>query len=280
MDKLNYLNLGCGTKFHKDWINVDMVSNSNYVIEADLLKGIPFEDNQFEIIYHSQLLEHIPKHKAKDFMIECYRVLNKNGIIRIVVPDLENIVDEYKRLLQCNLESPSDLAEANYDWIMLEMYDQTVRNTSGGQMLNYLRQTTMINEDYVLGRAGFVARLIRNSFLYSESLSKATGRYPLNLVNIVRYIILVTKQNIYKLFTNSIFQSQAYKIGKFKLSGEIHMWMYDRYSLSRLLKDCGFNNIKIMDPYKSDIPNWEVYELDVKKNIVYDPTSLFIEARK
>jgi len=279
MDKLNYLNLGCGNKFHKDWINVDMASNSDDVIKANLLKGIPFEDDRFEVIYHSQVLEHIPKHKAKDFMMECYRVLVKNGIIRIVVPDLENIVDEYKRLLICNLESPSDFSEANYDWIMLEMYDQTVRNSSGGEMAKYLLQKTMINEEYVMRRIGFVGQLIRN-FLNSGSPSKATDRHSLNFLNTVKYILLFGKRNINKLFTNKIAQSPEYKIGKFRLGGEIHMWMYDRYSLSRLLEDCGFNNVKIMDPYKSDIPGWELYELDVKKDIVYDPTSLFIEARK
>lgn len=279
MDKLNYLNLGCGSKFHKDWANVDMVSNSKDVIEANLLQGIPFKDNQFEIIYHSQLLEHIPKHRAKDFMMECYRVLNKNGIIRIVVPDLENIVDEYKRLLLCNLESPCNLSEANYDWIMLEMYDQAVRHASGGHTVNYLRQTKMINEDYVIGRTGFVGRLIRNNFLF-PSTPEPNIQQSLSLVNIVRFLFQYSKHHIYKLFTNKITQSPEYKIGKFRLSGEIHMWMYDRYSLSRLLRECGFSNIKIMDPYKSDIPNWELYELDVKNNFVYDPTSLFIEARK
>ena len=39
MGKLNYLNLWCGSKFHEDWCNVDMVSNSLEVIAANLLKG-------------------------------------------------------------------------------------------------------------------------------------------------------------------------------------------------------------------------------------------------
>ncbi len=41
MSKLNYLNVGCGNKFHKEWINVDMVSNSPHVKAYNLLGSSP-----------------------------------------------------------------------------------------------------------------------------------------------------------------------------------------------------------------------------------------------
>ncbi len=140
MAKLNYLNAGCGNKFHPDWHNVDMTSDSPDVLAANLLNGIPFPDNRFDVVYHSQVLEHFPKEKAGGFLKECYRVLKPNGIIRVVVPDLENIVNEYSKLLKENIEHSGELSAANYDWIMLELYDQTVRNYSGGQMAEYLQQ--------------------------------------------------------------------------------------------------------------------------------------------
>jgi hypothetical protein len=58
------------------------------------------------------------------------------------------------------------------------------------------------------------------------------------------------------------------------------MWMYDRYSLSKLLLACGFDDVSLKNPFESDIPNWDSYELDVKNGLAYDPTSLFMEARK
>ena len=58
------------------------------------------------------------------------------------------------------------------------------------------------------------------------------------------------------------------------------MWMYDRYSLSRLLKSCVFTEVVVKSPFESSIPNWADYQLDVKDNMVYDPTSLFVEAKK
>ncbi len=148
MTKLDYLNVGCGNKFHKEWVNVDMISNSSYVMAYNFLKGIPLPNNQFDVVYHSQVLEHFPKEKAPDFISECFRVLKPNGIIRIVVPDLENIVKEYTKYLHENINNSNTQAEANYDWILLEMYDQTVRNYPGGQMAQFLKQADIVNEKY------------------------------------------------------------------------------------------------------------------------------------
>ena len=89
MQKINYLNVGCGKKFHPAWTNVDMASSSPHVEVHNLLHGFPYPDNQFDIVYHSQVLEHVPKDKAPAFVRECLRVLKPGGVLRVVVPDLE-----------------------------------------------------------------------------------------------------------------------------------------------------------------------------------------------
>lgn len=274
MTKLNYLNVGCGNKLHKDWVNVDMASNSKDVVVANLLKGIPFPDESFDVVYHSQVLEHFPKEKAQNFIKECFRVLKPDGIIRVVVPDLENIVDEYKRFLNENIENPSDLSAANYDWIMLEMYDQTVRNSSGGQMAEFIKQPDVLNEKYVIDRIGFTGRSIRNNYLSRNNVSTN----PEKVSSVLSLSKKAVKSVFRKLRRNN--KSEISKIGAFRLGGEIHMWMYDRYSLSRLLKNCGFEEVSIKSPSESGIPKWDDYELDIKDGLVYDPTSLFVEARK
>lgn len=288
MSKLNYLNIGCGTKFHKDWTNIDMASDSPYVMQYNLLNGLPFEDEKFDAVYHSQVLEHFPKDKALDFIRECYRVLKPSGIIRIVVPDLENIIDEYQGHLKKNLDSPNEISKANYDWILLEMYDQTVRNYGGGQMAQYLKQPELINEKYILDRIGFVARTIREQ---CKSQSNYSGSKPevsgfLRLARkIKRFLFQINsgpmafRQKMLSFFlTKKEFEN--YKLGKFRMGGEIHFWMYDRFSLKILLEKSGFKQIEVKSPFESNIPDWSVYELDVKNGLVYDPTSLFIEGRK
>ena len=279
MNKLPYLNIGCGAKYHKAWVNVDMTSNCKYVISYNLLKGLPFDSNQFEVVYHSQVLEHFPKEKAPSFIRECFRVLKPGGIMRVVIPDLENIVIEYMEQLNENIRNPSKQSEANYDWILLEMYDQTVRNYSGGQMVELLRQPELVNENYIIDRIGFQGKNIRNYYLAPKDSKEPT----FNLKVVIRKIkkagmIKVVKYIIRRI--RKILSSEEHKIGSFRLGGEVHMWMYDRFSLSRLLREIGFVDIEIKSPFESSIPEWDKYELDVKDGAEFDPTSLFIEARK
>jgi predicted SAM-dependent methyltransferase len=277
--KNSYINIGCGAKYHKDWTNIDMAPNNPDIINQNFLNGIPFPDYSFDVVYHSQVLEHFPKEKALYFMSECYRILNNEGIIRIVVPDLENIIDEYKHWLEINKNNPTDESIANYDWIMLELFDQTVRSYSGGLMADFLRQKELKNEKYIVDRIGFVGRSIREHFLNPRP--QLIYKAPKSLIHYVKFFLRPVKKLIEKTIFNKVeFDTPEYKLGKFRLSGEIHFWMYDRYSLTRLLKEVGFKDIKIKDPFNSDIPNWQSYELDVKDGLAYDPTSLFIEARK
>ncbi|NJL55953.1 methyltransferase domain-containing protein, partial [bacterium] len=119
----SYLNLGCGSCFHADWTNVDSRAVSQDVITYDLRQGIPFPDDSFTVVYHSHLLEHLPKSAAEPFLRECYRVLEPGGILRVVVPDLEQIARLYLTALEKASQGDRQAA-ANYDWMLLEMYDQ------------------------------------------------------------------------------------------------------------------------------------------------------------
>lgn len=271
MSRLNYLNVGCGNKFHEAWTNVDMHSNSPHVISHNLLRGLPFPDDQFDVVYHSQVLEHFAKEDAPSFVRECFRVLKPGGIMRVVVPDLENIVNEYRNRLRDVCYNPSRLAEANYDWIMLEMYDQTVRNCRGGQMAEYLKQPELINEQYVIDRIGYMGRSIRNDYL---STTKKTARSR-DVTQIAKGVLKRVLRAV-----DHVLSSRAKRIGRFRLGGEVHMWMYDRYSLSRLLGEAGFEHMETKTPFASDVPQWETYELDVKDGAVFDPAALFMEAKK
>jgi len=209
-------------------------------------------------------------------MKECCRVLKAGGIIRVVVPDLENIVTEYLKFLNQNLENPGRQSEANYDWILLEMFDQTVRNTPGGLMAEFLKQPDLVNEKYIFDRFGHPAKRIRGNYLQAKGSGPGIG----NFVNTLKRAGTrkVIKHIAWKL--GNLFSSRTKRVGAFRLGGEVHMWMYDRFSLSRLLQDVGFQDIEIKTPQESNIPHWSRYELDVKNGEAFDPTSLFMEAVK
>jgi len=105
------LNVGCGSKIAKNgnWTNIDMGTQSTEdVIKCDLLIGFPFGNGEFDVVYHSQVLEHFPKDKSAYFILECYRVLKPGGILRVVVPDLEDIARTYLEQLQALRTRPTE----------------------------------------------------------------------------------------------------------------------------------------------------------------------------
>ena len=71
------------------------------------------------------------------------------------------------------------------------------------------------------------------------------------------------------------------QLGRFRRGGEVHLWMYDRHSLARLLQEAGFEDPQVVGPSESQIPDWTSYHLDTEPDgIVYKPDSLYMEAVK
>lgn len=131
------LNLGCGSQYHLDWINVDFNPSSQEIISHDLTKPLPFTDDSFDIVYHSHVLEHFGRVEGVQFLGECYRVCKKGGVVRVVVPDLEVIVRLYLYYLEETMKGKLG-ADIRYDWMMLELYDQAVRTGTGGETHRFL----------------------------------------------------------------------------------------------------------------------------------------------
>jgi hypothetical protein len=68
---------------------------------------------------------------------------------------------------------------------------------------------------------------------------------------------------------------------RFHSSGELHTWMYDSFSLSKLLGEIGFVDLRRVEPAQSDIPGFARYLLDRDgAGAVSKPNSLFMEGRK
>ena len=112
--RMKNLNLGCGEQTPDGWINVDYALGSklakipgiNYlgltqikwnkkIFIHNLLKPFPWETESIDIVYSSHTLEHFTREEGLSFLKESYRVLKKNGIIRILVPDLKPVINEY-----------------------------------------------------------------------------------------------------------------------------------------------------------------------------------------
>jgi hypothetical protein len=64
-------------------------------------------------------------------------------------------------------------------------------------------------------------------------------------------------------------------------TGELHRWMYDEFSLNRLLLDAGFRTTARHSATSSGVAGWPSFNLDTNADgSVYKPESIFVEATK
>ncbi len=275
---MKLLNIGCGSHFHPSWFNIDLSSASPGVIPTDIRKGLPFGDNIFDAVYHSHLLEHLTRHDALGLLKEAVRVLKLNGIMRVVTPDLESIARLYLEKLElASRNAPG--AEHDYDWLLLELYDQAVRNEPGGEMAHHLKRADLSNREFILSRIGDEAV----NFWNAEKQYKQ--RSLLEIVAEMKFSNLVSRgRDVFACLVAGLIAGakgrRAFQTGVFRASGEIHLWMYDRYSLKRILELAGLVDIKLCRANESDIPNFTSYGLDVVNGRIRKPDSLFMEGAK
>jgi SAM-dependent methyltransferase len=100
------------------------------IMAHDLSKGIPFGDGTVDVVFHNNVLEHLDRDVAEEFLVECRRVLKPGGIHRIVVPDFELAARQYlDHVARCDLDANELDAHDNFIAVMLE---QSVRREAAG----------------------------------------------------------------------------------------------------------------------------------------------------
>ena len=243
------LNLGCGVTFHPDWTNADLIPAAPDILRQDLEKTLCFAGDTFEGVYHSHVLEHLPKAAAESFLKECFRVLRPGGVLRVVVPDLEVIARLYLQYCEEAWRRESGAAEC-HEWMTLELLDQMTREYTGGEMLRFWRRKPLPAADLVRARMG--AEFLR-AVSGAHGGGERAGRGRLGF----------------------------WAALQFRRSGEIHRWMYDRASLRLLLERIGFVAVRVCRAKESAIPDFSEFHLDTDpQGEVRKPDSLFMEALK
>ena len=91
------LNIGCGKNQLEGWLNTDFSPTSENIAFINAEKELPFNDSTFDYVYTEHLIEHFDYHKAQLFLSEIYRVLKSKGRIRIVTPNLMNLINLFDR---------------------------------------------------------------------------------------------------------------------------------------------------------------------------------------
>lgn len=282
------LNLGCGWRYHPDWTNIDFRSGSEFVTAHDLSKGIPVPDESFDLVYHSHLLEHFTKDEGQAFIQECFRVLRPQGILRVVVPDLEQVTRLYLMALKQAAGGSAEWSH-HYDWMLIELLDQSVRTRTRGAMADYLFAPHIPNPDFVVERLGTEAKKLMERGEQQRELEAADPVPPSVGHRLLEYGI----KPVYRFLRYSSYRREwllrrvlgkefeSLELGRLRKSGEIHHWMYDRFSLQRLLEQSGFAEVIQRTATESYVPHWASFHLDTEPDgSIYKPDSLFMEAIK
>jgi SAM-dependent methyltransferase len=262
------LNLGCGARFHADWVNADIAPAAPGVLALDLRKGLPFAAASFDAVYCSHVLEHLPRGEAQGLLRAIHAVLRPGGVVRIVVPDLEAIVRAYLALLD-RLRAGEAAREADYDWMLLELYDQAVRDAPGGDMARWLASLRPENAAFVRARIGAAE---------VDGAQAAPRDAPSSMPRLLQALRGRLARAAARLVGGRD-AAEAYAEGAFRRSGEVHRWMYDDYSLARALAQAGFAQPRRRTAFESAIAGFAAYRLDVDEaGGVRKPDSMYMEA--
>ena len=274
-DSRRFLNIACGDTFVEDeyWTNIDFTSHSPKIKKANILNGLPYKDNTFDVVYSSHFIEHIPIDSVNLFLKDVYRIMKPGGLLRIVTPDLEFLNNEYKKNLDLKFFN-----KANF--ITTLILDQCVRTVAGGKLKLDMDSFHNSNDKEMIEYAKLLigpdafkyielddANLLKKIYIKI----KKDPKFLLNVISMIRI----------KFFL--FFLPKSYKSVNVSTAsiGEKHMWLYDFNSLSDFLNNSSFNNIKKADFDDSSYYKYIFSELDIKDGLPRKGIhQLFVEAYK
>lgn len=133
------LHLGCNHRdFGSDWVHIDG-GDFPHLHSHDIAK-LPFDDDTVDLIYASHVFEYFDREEAVDVLKEWRRVLKKDGILRLAVPDM------FKMMFYCLDNGYSVERFLGPIYGKMKMGDKTIYHKTG-----YDKQSLM----YLLENNGF-----------------------------------------------------------------------------------------------------------------------------
>lgn len=288
------INLGCGGRAREGWVNVDFTQTLPGVMACNLAASLPFADASAAVVYASHVLEHFRRDDALRFLEECRRILRPGGVLRLVVPDLCWLVDGYRAAFDAARDAISEGQAAGdadvvarHEYAVINLVDQLCRHVPGGEMLRFWTRSPLPVAEYVMATNGVEAvRSLIALQLRDMAGEGGTGPAPgahmsgasarPSFMQRLKYAFAPGK---YPLPASAQPDAANARLGRFRTSGEPHLWMYDEVSLGLLLRQAGFADVTRRTATESAIPGFSSYALDTcNDGSTYKPESLFVEA--
>ena len=100
MGRMRLLNWGCGGDLRDDpWVNADKADYGDRARPWDITEiGIPLEDGGVDGIVCSHSLQALRYSEVPHALSEFHRVLRPGGVLRVIVPDIEEAFHRYRTL--------------------------------------------------------------------------------------------------------------------------------------------------------------------------------------
>lgn len=99
-----YLYVGCGHHRMNGFTHVEISVGKQYKkggdvgppdILADITRHIPLKDSSVDLIFSRATLEHLTYKELINHFLECHRLIKKGGFIRMSVPDMDIMINNY-----------------------------------------------------------------------------------------------------------------------------------------------------------------------------------------
>jgi len=108
------LHLGCGKVYIPGYVHIDVVEFPHIDVVSNIERLPMIEDNSCDVIYSCHVLEHFHTRITVDILKEWLRVLKPGGILRISVPDMEQLFNIYNKTKDFNLVRGPIFGRGNY----------------------------------------------------------------------------------------------------------------------------------------------------------------------
>ena len=262
-----------GHSFLEQWNNLVFaalpgppLANTRYVDLSTAPLG--FADETFDAVYSYHVFEHLTLLQGKRCTQQIFSALKPGGIFRVSVPDLETACRDYLDALHAASDHSTRQNLVRYRWAVMAIFEQMVRDRSGGLMLEALEQ------------GEYDEAQLRH--LFGDALRAPVERRGSARPRDRGHAFILLRR-IYRGVRTILGKSQPGISNRLdpSLTKEATQWMYDRLSLRLLFEEAGFQDIRQVDHRSSSIPGWSGYDFDRSNNGDYpfDP-SVYMEGRK
>lgn len=90
------INLGCGRDIRRGYVNVDFRQTHDSVVLANVMEGLPFDDECADEVLALDFLEHFPTRDLVGVVLpEILRLLRPGGVMVARMPDLQRMLSDY-----------------------------------------------------------------------------------------------------------------------------------------------------------------------------------------